>query len=182
MSDLVRRHGGGEPSSGDRPVRALGGAAPRGRRHPAVRCPGAARTGAARSRPRTRSNACSSRWTCATSRSTDARRAPARHHREPVWSVLHETNIAHDGEWIECRLLASGERTNPWFQEILQPGVEAGDIVAFDTDMVGPCGYLADISRSLRGAPARGRPQSSASSTSSPRNRCCSISTCCVRG
>ena len=25
-----------------------------------------------------------------------------------LWSVLHQTNIAHDGEWIECRLLASG--------------------------------------------------------------------------
>lgn len=65
-----------------------------------------------------------------------------------VWSILHETNIAHDGEWIECRLLASGERTNPWFQESGNRVIRAGDIVAFDTDMVGPCGYLADISRS----------------------------------
>jgi Xaa-Pro aminopeptidase len=24
-----------------------------------------------------------------------------------AWSVLHDTNIIHDGEWIECRLLAS---------------------------------------------------------------------------
>ncbi len=66
-----------------------------------------------------------------------------------LWAVLHETNIAHDGEWIECRLLASGERTNPWFQECGNRVIEAGDIVAFDTDMVGPCGYLADISRSF---------------------------------
>ena len=66
-----------------------------------------------------------------------------------IWSVLHETNIAHDGEWIECRLLASGERTNPWFQECSNRIVQAGDIVAFDTDMVGPCGYLADISRAF---------------------------------
>jgi Xaa-Pro aminopeptidase len=65
-----------------------------------------------------------------------------------IWSILHETNIAHDGEWIECRLLASGPRTNPWFQETGNRVVEAGDIVAFDTDMVGPFGYLADISRS----------------------------------
>lgn len=64
-----------------------------------------------------------------------------------LWSILHETNIAHDGEWIECRLLASGERTNPWFQECSNRVIEAGDIVAFDTDMVGPFGYLADISR-----------------------------------
>jgi Xaa-Pro aminopeptidase len=66
-----------------------------------------------------------------------------------LWSVLHETNIAHGGEWIECRLLASGERTNPWFQECGDRVIEAGDVVAFDTDMVGPHGYLADISRSF---------------------------------
>src|SRR5262249_42346434 len=65
-----------------------------------------------------------------------------------LWSILHEVNIAHDGEWIECRLLASGGRTNPWFQECSNRVIEAGDVVAFDTDMVGPTGYLADISRS----------------------------------
>ena len=65
-----------------------------------------------------------------------------------LWAILHETNIAHGGEWIECRLLASGPRTNPWFQESSNRVIEAGDIVGFDTDMVGPFGYLADISRS----------------------------------
>lgn len=66
-----------------------------------------------------------------------------------LWSVLHETNIAYGGEWIECRLLASGERTNPWFQECGNRVIRAGDMVGFDTDMVGPHGYMADISRSL---------------------------------
>ena len=66
-----------------------------------------------------------------------------------LWSVLHETNIAYGGEWIECRLLASDERTNPWFQECGNRFIRAGDIVGFDTDMVGPQGYMADISRSL---------------------------------
>ncbi|HLI11559.1 MAG TPA: Xaa-Pro peptidase family protein [Alphaproteobacteria bacterium] len=65
-----------------------------------------------------------------------------------LWAVLHDVNIAHDGEWIESRLLTSGERTNPWFQECGNRVIEAGDVVAFDTDMVGPLGYLADISRS----------------------------------
>lgn len=65
-----------------------------------------------------------------------------------LWAVLHEINIAHDGEWIESRQLTSGERTNPWFKECGNRVIEAGDIVAFDTDMVGPTGYLADISRS----------------------------------
>ncbi len=65
-----------------------------------------------------------------------------------LWAILHEVNIAHDGEWIESRLLSSGERTNPWFQECGNRVIQAGDLVAFDTDMVGPLGYLADISRS----------------------------------
>ncbi len=64
-----------------------------------------------------------------------------------LWSILHETNIAHDGEWIECRLLTSGPRTNPWYQECGTRVIRAGDIVGFDTDMVGPLGYVADISR-----------------------------------
>jgi len=66
-----------------------------------------------------------------------------------LWSILHATNIAHDGEWIECRLLSSGTRTNPWFQECGNRVIEAGDLVAFDTDMIGPLGYLADISRTF---------------------------------
>ncbi len=66
-----------------------------------------------------------------------------------LWSILHATNIAHDGEWVECRLLSSGPRTNPWFQECGNRVIEAGDLVAFDTDMIGPLGYLADISRTF---------------------------------
>ena len=65
-----------------------------------------------------------------------------------LWAKLHEANIARGGEWIETRLLASGPRTNPWFQECSDRVIEAGDIVAFDTDLIGPYGYCADISRS----------------------------------
>ena len=64
-----------------------------------------------------------------------------------VWSHLHAVNIAKGGEWIECRLLTSGERTNPWFQECSDRVIQPGDIVAFDTDLIGPNGYCADISR-----------------------------------
>ena len=64
-----------------------------------------------------------------------------------LWSHLHATNIAHGGEWIECRLLTSGERTNPWFQECSGRVIQPGDIVAFDTDLIGPNGYCADVSR-----------------------------------
>ena len=64
-----------------------------------------------------------------------------------LWSILHQTNIEHDGEWIETRLLSSGPRTNPWMQESSPRAIEAGDLIAFDTDMIGPNGYCADISR-----------------------------------
>lgn len=66
-----------------------------------------------------------------------------------IWSHLHTTNIAHGGGWIECRLLAAGSRTNPWYHECDHSVINAGDIVAFDTDMVGPFSYMADISRSF---------------------------------
>jgi len=64
-----------------------------------------------------------------------------------LWSRLHQTNIARGGEWIETRLLSSGHRTNPWFHECSMRVIEAGDMVCFDTDLIGPYGYSADISR-----------------------------------
>ncbi|WP_062380224.1 M24 family metallopeptidase [Pseudomonas abietaniphila] len=66
-----------------------------------------------------------------------------------LWSILHGTNVAQGGEWAESRLLSSGPRTNPWFQDATDKVIEAGEMVCFDTDMVGPGGYLSDISRSF---------------------------------
>jgi len=66
-----------------------------------------------------------------------------------LWSILHKTNIEHGGEWIECRILSSGQRTNPWMQESSNKVIQRGEIVSFDTDMVGPYGYCADISRAF---------------------------------
>ncbi len=68
---------------------------------------------------------------------------------DELWSILHKTNIEHGGEWIECRILSSGERTNPWMQESSNKVIQKGEIVSFDTDMVGPYGYCADISRAF---------------------------------
>lgn len=64
-----------------------------------------------------------------------------------LWSILHAENIRRGGEWIETHLLSSGPRTNPWFQEASSRRIEDGDIVAFDTDLVGPYGICCDISR-----------------------------------
>jgi Xaa-Pro dipeptidase len=68
---------------------------------------------------------------------------------DELWSILHKTNIEHGGEWIECRILSSGVRTNPWMQESSNKVIQSGEIVSFDTDMVGPYGYCADISRTF---------------------------------
>jgi len=68
---------------------------------------------------------------------------------EELWSYLHKVNIENGGEWLETRLLCSGERTNPWLQECSNRKIQKGDLVAFDTDMVGPYGYCADLSRTF---------------------------------
>ena len=68
---------------------------------------------------------------------------------DELWSILHKTNIEHGGEWIECRILSSGQRTNPWMQESSNKVIQSGEMVSFDTDMVGPYGYCADISRAF---------------------------------
>jgi Xaa-Pro aminopeptidase len=65
-----------------------------------------------------------------------------------LWAELHHGNIAGGGEWIETRLLASGPRTNPWFRECSMRPIEKGDMVSFDTDLIGPYGYCCDMSRS----------------------------------
>ncbi len=65
-----------------------------------------------------------------------------------IWSILHQTNIESGGEWIETRLLSSGPRTNPWYQESSERVVERGDMISLDSDLIGPHGYGADISRS----------------------------------
>jgi Xaa-Pro aminopeptidase len=75
------------------------------------------------------------------------RSQPGRTENE-IWAELHYENIRSGGEWLETRLLASGPRTNPWFQESSDRICEAGDMLAFDTDMIGPYGYCADLSRS----------------------------------
>ncbi len=66
---------------------------------------------------------------------------------DAVWAELHAGNIRRGGEWIETRLLASGPRTNPWFQECGPRVIQNNEIVAFDTDLIGAYGICVDISR-----------------------------------
>ena len=66
-----------------------------------------------------------------------------------LWAEFHRHVIAGDADYVETRLLSSGERTNPWFQETGRRAIRAGDLVAHDTDVVGPHGYYADFSRTF---------------------------------
>lgn len=64
-----------------------------------------------------------------------------------AWARLLGSAFARGAEFSECRLLSSGPRTNPWFREASDRPLERGDLLAFDTDLIGPAGYLADLSR-----------------------------------
>jgi len=66
---------------------------------------------------------------------------------DDIWAVLHAENIRRGGEWIETRLLATGPRTNPWFQECGPRILRNNEILAFDTDLIGSYGICIDISR-----------------------------------
>ena len=48
------------------------------------------------------------------------------------------------GEYCYTRIVNSGDRTNPWFNEASTRVVRPGDLVAIDTDMIGPEGYACD--------------------------------------
>jgi Xaa-Pro aminopeptidase len=72
---------------------------------------------------------------------------PGRTERE-IWAELHHENARSGGEWLETKLLTAGPRTNPWYQECSDYVVQRGDMIAVDTDMIGPYGYCADLSRS----------------------------------
>ena len=75
-----------------------------------------------------------------------------------VWAVLHAENVRRGGEWIETRLLASGPRTNPWFQECGPRVCQQNEVLSFDTDLIGAYGICTDISRSWWIGPDKPRP------------------------
>jgi Xaa-Pro aminopeptidase len=76
-----------------------------------------------------------------------------------LWSVLHQGVIALGGDYVETRLLSSGPRTNPWFQETGERRLEADELVALDTDVVGCHGYYCDFSRTFHTGPGEPSPR-----------------------
>jgi len=65
-----------------------------------------------------------------------------------LWAHLHFENARSGGDWLETKLLTCGPNTNPWYKECSDRVCQAGEMIAFDTDMIGPYGYCADLSRS----------------------------------
>jgi Xaa-Pro aminopeptidase len=70
-------------------------------------------------------------------------------------AVMYHEMIRQGGEFIETRLLTSGQRTNPWFNEAGGRRVRPGELVALDTDMIGCFGYFSDFSRTFRCGPGK---------------------------
>ncbi|MFW6274711.1 MAG: M24 family metallopeptidase [Spirochaetota bacterium] len=70
-----------------------------------------------------------------------------------LWSVLHQQIIAMNGDYVETRLLNSGQRTNPWFQESSHKTIGNNELIGFDTDVVGCHGYYTDFSRTFHSGP-----------------------------
>jgi len=64
-------------------------------------------------------------------------------------AIFWHRMLALGGEHCFTRLVASGYKTNPWFQEAGHKLVRPGDLVGIDTDMIGPGGYVCDTSRTF---------------------------------
>jgi len=75
-----------------------------------------------------------------------------------LFAVMYHEVIRQGGEFIETRLLTSGQRTNPWFNETSGRRVRPGELVALDTDMIGCYGYYSDFSRTFRCGPGKPTP------------------------
>jgi len=72
-----------------------------------------------------------------------------------LFATLYQEVIRQGGEFIETRLLTSGQRTNPWFNEASGRKLRPGELVALDTDTIGCYGYFSDFSRTFHCGPGR---------------------------
>ena len=76
----------------------------------------------------------------------EARIEPGRRETE-IWAEFSRPFIAAGGEYMTTRLLQSGTRSFPYFQEAGARITSAGDLICFDTDTNGFAGYCTDFSR-----------------------------------
>ncbi|SFU96022.1 M24 family metallopeptidase [Halomonas korlensis] len=72
-----------------------------------------------------------------------------------LFAIMYGNVIKQGGEFIETRLLSSGPRTNPWFNEASDRVIRPGELVALDTDTIGCHGYYSDFSRTFHVGPGK---------------------------
>jgi len=72
-----------------------------------------------------------------------------------MWGEFNRVCIANGAEWFDGHQLVSGPRTNPPGQEATDREIRDGELVAYDTDMIGPLGYCADLSRTYHCGPSK---------------------------
>lgn len=66
-----------------------------------------------------------------------------------LMSLMNQYNLEHGGEVQETRLLTSGHQTNPWFTETSNKVIQAGEMLVFDSDLIGPDGVFVDQTRAF---------------------------------
>ncbi|WP_366656885.1 Xaa-Pro peptidase family protein [Fodinicurvata sp. EGI_FJ10296] len=72
-----------------------------------------------------------------------------------LFAEMYGEVIRQGGEFIETRLISSGPRTNPWFNEASDRVIRPGELVALDTDTIGCHGYYSDFSRTFHVGPGK---------------------------
>ena len=74
--------------------------------------------------------------------------APGRSEAE-IWADFQRRFLALEGQYTTTRLMQSGPRTFPYFQECSARVLADGDLLCFDTDALGYLGYAVDFSRTF---------------------------------
>lgn len=66
-----------------------------------------------------------------------------------IWADFQRRFLALEGQYTTTRLMQSGPRSFPYFQECSDRMLEPGDLLCFDTDALGYMGYAVDFSRTF---------------------------------
>ncbi len=66
-----------------------------------------------------------------------------------IWADFQRRFLALEGQYTTTRLMQSGPRSFPYFQECGDRLLAAGDLLCFDTDALGYLGYAVDFSRTF---------------------------------
>lgn len=148
IADLMRQHAGGNMRIACDKLDGAGAHALAARQ--VIYVDGGALTETARS-IKSKDEIALMRWTIRVAEAGMARiyehSVPGVSERE-LWAHLHFENARSGGDWLETKLLTAGPNTNPWYKECSDRACQLGEMISFDTDMIGPYGYCADISRS----------------------------------